>query len=288
MDVLNNKALIALNNCEFHDAQKMLRLNVKRSKSHLAYNNLGYFYSDNGMELKNGKCVRAGRIGMRYLLKANEIKHTYKNSMAIGIMARYDRDYMLMEKAFKQAAMIKENYLSYYNLGVTYILLNNDEDAFVTFEKALNFSVNADEKYISTLALLNCSLNNKKLDFDKFSYILKYEGEEKSIEDEIAILYNYGLNWVIGENYSEIIREEYLELPVLSMMVDSLIYEKKRVELESLLKDLEHIYTDEEMSNIHLIIENSTVRRRTIVSYKYEYGIDDRLCCYIECPIHIQ
>ena len=286
MDEINRKALVALEKGEFDVAQQLLRINLKNNPSHLSYNNLGFFYVDNGMTLEDGRCINASKIGMRYLKKASELDVSYKNCMAIGMMSRFDNAYKIMEKAFEKALSCKEDYAAYYNLGSTYIKENTIEKAVDAFIKAFEFAKNENDRYATALALLHLSQKNKKIDSNIYLKYLDYAGEEKRIDDEVAVLYFMGRQDLIISNYIEAIEEEYCEMPVIAMIVDAFLVAGKQTALDKYIEKAEELYEDEDISIIKDMVIKEALRKKYVSTYEYKYGFEDRVCCYIECPVH--
>lgn len=85
----NKKALEFLTNRDWHSAQKLLFENASRYKSHNSYNNLGYYLVTEGMICKDGKFLNTYNLGMKYLLKAAQIKDSATNAFAIVSALNY-------------------------------------------------------------------------------------------------------------------------------------------------------------------------------------------------------
>ena len=80
----NQKALIALSKGHFSEAQKLLFENARHFPTHETYHNIGYFLCSEGLECKNGKVRNADRLGLQYLLKAEQMKATSINQSALA------------------------------------------------------------------------------------------------------------------------------------------------------------------------------------------------------------
>ncbi len=111
-------ALECLGRGDFWSAQGLLEQNA-RSGDYRTYNNLGYFYLENGRTRKNGKDVSGMDWGKKYLCKANK---TRKTKMCLSNMAFYYAEFENNDK--KAFQCYREAYESFsdstaaYNMAV--------------------------------------------------------------------------------------------------------------------------------------------------------------------------
>lgn len=75
----NHAALEELSKGNFKKAQELFFENAKKNPCHGTYNNLGYYLCTEGLECKNGKVRNADILGMKYLLKAKQLRITSVN-----------------------------------------------------------------------------------------------------------------------------------------------------------------------------------------------------------------
>lgn len=81
---INKKALNSLLEQNWEEAQKLFFENAKRNPSHETYNNLGNYLIEEGLICKNGYVRNAQKLGLKYLLKAAELKESSTNLCAIS------------------------------------------------------------------------------------------------------------------------------------------------------------------------------------------------------------
>ena len=286
MDSINNRALLALQRGSFLEAQELLKKNIKINPSHMTYNNLGYFYCDLGMNTKNGRVIRADKIGMRYLMKAYQLDKSYKNCMAIGLMLRYDHDYEKMKKMFENALEIKKNYAVYYNLGSVCVALKKYDNAASYFHKAIQFSYNDNDLYASTLAYVHIMCLMKSKVDERYFRNLLYDGDEKRIGDEIAAYFFNGDYEKINAIDIETVLEDYPDIQINAMIIEAYDIVSNKNGLLNFLRVIEKYYDGDSLVALKSIIDDRLQRIRLINQYNYRFGIEDRVCCYIECPIH--
>ena len=67
---INTQALVALGKADFALAQNLFKNNVRLHPGMQTFNNLGIYYIENGITLKNGKIMGAKYLGKKYLQKA--------------------------------------------------------------------------------------------------------------------------------------------------------------------------------------------------------------------------
>ena len=95
-------------------AQALFRKNAKNSPCCLSLNNMGVYYSQYGMILKNGRIRSAKKIGLNYLLKASLYETDWRNciSTATALLESQNVElaYQFLSKAYTQ----KIDYLFLY------------------------------------------------------------------------------------------------------------------------------------------------------------------------------
>ena len=184
----NQDALSALCNGDIHKAQSLFRINAKESPCLYTYNNLGVFYLQEGMVLRNGKTRRAGKTGMDLLKRAEAFGNHGLNHAAIA------REYLKtgsVENAlfyYERACLSLRLYPVLNNYGVALYLANMFAKSSELFGEAVNCCNDADEKQgiivsyaystlkidkrkchdIITRTVDSTALSSNMLDVDKF------------------------------------------------------------------------------------------------------------------------
>lgn len=139
---INHKAMTELCNQNFVGAQKLLFENAKKNPCHETFNNLGYFLCTEGLFNNNDDRIRSADVlGMKYLIKAVNIKLSVKNLCAIATAidlritwkAKKKEDFCTYENAFK--VMDKALQLHYYDM------LEYDKIRFLYLYDANNYII---------------------------------------------------------------------------------------------------------------------------------------------------
>jgi len=102
---MNEHALSVLAKGNFFEAQQLFQKYAKINPCAETYNNLGYYYYTEGMELPDGKTKNAKELSCRYLEKAWEMKPLVKTCLNIGYICYeadcYEDAYRYYEAAYK-------------------------------------------------------------------------------------------------------------------------------------------------------------------------------------------
>ncbi len=141
MSDISQTNLVALSELEAGNdarAQHILRLNVKRLKNCMTFNNLGVFYYQYGMILSNGKIINAKKIGFRYLLKAYCYAKDWRNLASISTAFFEEGNIPLAYKYLNEIDNLRDNYLCLYNIGVCLYRLEQFHDALCIFMELYN------------------------------------------------------------------------------------------------------------------------------------------------------
>ena len=109
----NQEALQALEDLNYSVAQACFFENAKRVPCHETFNNLGYYLITEGLWCKNNNARNALALGLKYLLKACELRITPINLCAIATAIHYG-----IEKG-------RENHLGIYTYQNAYAALNH-------------------------------------------------------------------------------------------------------------------------------------------------------------------
>ena len=98
---INETALDLLSKQDFTNAQNLFFKNAKENPSHETYNNLGYYLVSEGLICKNGTFRNAYKLGIKYLLKAANLKDSVVNLCALA--KAIDYELRIVPKSRKEA-----------------------------------------------------------------------------------------------------------------------------------------------------------------------------------------
>lgn len=108
---INELAFILMGTLNFYRSQKVFERNAQLNPCFLIFNNLGYFYAEEGIWRYSKKIGEGKRLGMKYLKKADKLQCNYQNLMAIGD-AYFDlKKYNASIKYYFKANNCSDNYI---------------------------------------------------------------------------------------------------------------------------------------------------------------------------------
>ena len=134
----NIKAINALCNRDFASAQTFFRKGCKTEKSYQSYNNLGVFYIDNGIYLKNGKIISGYSLGKRLVEKSLSMQ---ENPRILNTLGHLEYDSGNLEKALEywnRAYDLTNNKTILYNIALALFCLDDFEKSLELCESLLN------------------------------------------------------------------------------------------------------------------------------------------------------
>lgn len=163
----NALALEALRKRDFAQAQKLFRDNSIKNPGFLSWNNLGWFYCEYGIIIKNGSHRSAVALGLNFL---------------------------------KKAATIRNDAVNHTNLGYVFLRQKSYEQANIYFASAYDLSHRIDALYNASIALFQMKkyreasqvLNMIK---DSTAFVCLYPEQAQSLPLFIAFCHYYDCNF---------------------------------------------------------------------------------------------
>ena len=132
--VENRLAIAELMNGNEFCALKILRKNIQKNPSCLTFNNIGVYYCQYGMLLKNGKIRNAQKIGLKYLLNASTYETNWSNCVSIATAYWEEENIFKAYQYFEKACKLKPNGLLIYNIGCCLFKLQQYKEAAILFD----------------------------------------------------------------------------------------------------------------------------------------------------------
>lgn len=221
----NAIAIEALSKGNELTAQNLFRENVKYKPCCLTLNNLGVYYIQYGMTLKNGHIRSAKKVGLDYLLKASLYETDWRNcaSIATALVEFGDLEYAY--QYLLKADKLNVNHDILYNIGVCLFRLGRFQESSSVFESLCQGSCidqiiqDGGQHPFLILAYCQIKLNNKK---KCIKYIQKYRACFETDErlDVFHLRYLCGLHEEALSECFELLEEWYLTRFLLAMIID--------------------------------------------------------------------
>ncbi len=241
----NQAALEELSRGNFSKAQELLFENAQKNPCHGTYNNLGYYLCTEGLECKNGKVRNADILGMKYLLKAKQLRRTSVNlsNIATAIHLRLGTeskkganpdDIYSFQNAYvclKEAVLLHPSDETEYNMLRFLYLMDQDVNAIVKPLEQLitkNLCQDSVNFYLSLLCKASC--------FEKCLTVLE---ECRYLLDEMDLLTYFCLcgEYEKGADlYDDIVCSTfYLGEEYSAMMLECLVRSDRKKQMASFL-----------------------------------------------------
>ncbi|WP_308752940.1 tetratricopeptide repeat protein [uncultured Anaerotruncus sp.] len=292
LDEMNNLALEKLNQGDFFEAQACFRENTKEYPEALCFNNLGVFYTTEGLLLKSGKVRKSLALGIKYLERARRLGvSSPKNLLALG-SAYYDQGEL--EKAknyFLKAIELGEDAIAPYNLGVVQFLLRGYRVSTKYLEKSFEQSIldgkDMDESLVYVYSLINYDVSKGRNALEKVlaakiphieldTFVLAYLCQELTLAK--SLVEDMFVSWAVP--------------PVVMAMVFDCMFslgladeaKKYKVLQEKILGEYNY-NARREICEIRKIYMDKDYRDGLIKSYKFQ-PLLKRGCYYIGCKLH--
>jgi len=294
---INENALNCLKNQNWKEAQEKFFENAKKNPSHKTYNNLGYFLITEGIECKNGKVRNALKLGLKYLVRAADIKESQINLCAIVKAFEYElisfpinRVELLYKSSqyLKRALEINYSPIIHYNYIRSLYLLNPKDNSLLEKTRKLLTNYVCNESVSLYLELL-CS--HLLLD-EGICCIEKYQ----EYMNEIDILMFFARLKLYEKAYSfcKAVLEQFSpDKHIASAIIEScintrhfeqaLFFAKHIKELEN---DFQYGKKEAWTTKVCNNLESSDEFRKKLISqYSTVFPFVDS-CCYFGCGIH--
>ena len=291
---INKKALNFLVNQRWKEAQKLFFYNAKINPTHETYNNLGFYLISEGFECENGKIRNSNKLGLKYLLKAYELKKTSINLCAIAQAYNYQLRratenekkiiYRQMLDCFKRSLELEYLDEVYYNyLLMCHLISPCDVEVLAQIPKLLHKFPSV-ESAILALSVFNIN--------DRFDEGIKILNEYQTRLDPYENLLYCTKFRLYEEGYrfcEEVFEHFNVDDVIFSCIIDCCVntsrLEKAQYYLQCMRerKDLKRnskiglkkYYIDNQSNHREKIINDCIFTHPIILS-----------CCYFDCPIH--
>lgn len=290
---INKKALIHLANQKWMSAQKMLFYNAHKNPSHETYNNLGFYLITEGLECKNGRVKSAKRLGLKYLVKARNIKRSSINSFAIALAYDYqirnandiekedlcNKVRFFFEEAFEYE---KSNELHYNVLRMKYLTGVFDESILSESYSMLCENPSL-ENVILVLNLADANRERKLGEKILSKYGAMLDSDDKLLFCTKFEMYEEGYRFCL-EVLDQFQVDEILLACILLCCTNTGKLQEAQYYLDSNIK---HIKTKEK-----LYFQNALKHRGLMDKIKESVANYQRIppiiskCCFFDCPIH--
>ncbi len=190
----NSLALEALAKGEFDTAQTLFKENCK-SGNYRAYNNLGYFYIENGMTKKGGATVSGVGYGKHYIRKAYGLKQTGTVLLNMAmVLAEYEKQFDAACRLYRGAYEQKPEEDVFYNMAACLYLMGEYRAALDLFREPPTgssdlfllycFSLLPVDKERLKAFLQACDIRKRNIDADFLISLLYFcEKDEITLSD---------------------------------------------------------------------------------------------------------
>lgn len=295
---INENALKFLMKQNWAEAQQLFFENAKKNPSHETYNNLGNFLINEGLLCKNGRVRNAQKLGLKYLLRASEIKdsqvtlcaiskaYDYELRTAIGAQRKllYEQSYHCLEKALK----IKYSHETQYNILRILCLMNARDESVL--EKMRNFV----KKYICTESIsLYFELLRIHLLFDEgLQCIERYR--EYLTEIDLLMFYTkfelyekgYHLCEAICNQFSP---DKYIASAIIECCINTNHFEQSKIYaqyIKELEDDIQYVGKETWCEDIFHNMDYSDEKRKKLISEYLSIPPFIESCYYYGCTVH--
>lgn len=295
---INENALNFLMKQNWARAQQLFFENAKKNPSHETYNNLGNYLINEGLLCKNGRVRNAQKLGLKYLLRAAEIKdsqvnlcaiskaYDYELRTAIGAQRQtlYEQSYRCLEKALK----IKYSDEIQYNLLRILCLMNARDDSVL--EKVGTFVENYICKesvslYLELLCIhllldegLHCIERYREYltEIDLLMFCAKFELYEKG----------YHLCETICNQFSP---DKYVASAIIECCVNTHHFEQAKIyaqHIKELEDDIQYVGKETWCEKIFCNMDSSDKKRKKLIAEYLSIPPFIESCYYYGCTVH--
>ena len=297
MQEINNLALTLLDKQDWKGAQQLFRYNAKKHPCYQTYNNYGYYLITEGMLCKNGQTQNALKLGIKFLVKALDIKFTVTSICALVKALEYQiriakpseksnlYEYacQLLEKGIE----IEYSYEMQYNLLRFQYLLNYQNEKMLDQVRSLANNFTSSESVL----LYFGGLGKNTLQNEGNECIAKYS---EYIDDvELLMFYakteQYEKGYCLCEKvYKNFSMDKFTLSAIIECCVntehleDVLFYSQEIMSTSGKNKDLNEKLPSKIFSNL----SSSTNYRRMIINSYFSVPPYLDQCCYFGCALH--
>lgn len=288
---INQLALEALDKGDFYSAQHWFRNNVKNNPGVISFNNLGVFYMNEGLQLRNGRVRSADKLSLRYLMSAEKYSISYLNLMAIGNWNFISQNYVEASNYFRRACNITDSYVSYNNLGVSLYLQYQNDESILCLEKALRLCDNTDEiGEIYLTYIFSLLRKDKKQALDILHQMIKFNIKHMEM-DLFIVAFLCGDLQLASTIISPMFMFWQIDIPVIAMVFECLFQlgqnDTAKQYMEYQINCLEgyDYSTKKEIDSVKKAFYQKEYRKKAISDFHY-IPLLIQPCYYIGCKLH--
>lgn len=296
----NAEALATLSQGNFIGTQQILQENAKRYPGHQTYNNLGYYYCTEGLEMKNGQVRSAVKLGIQYLQKAEKIQETPLNLTNLGeayfknaqYQSHLKEDYEKALAYYTRANEMEAASWRLYNMAACLWKLGRYDRAYMALGQLHeNYSKESilkgcGRRAVMPFALLfiQCHEPEQKTSFLKDPLITDNTEEELDVLERFIIYYFCADLERAAQLSEEILNKWEPDPPELAMIIDCFIRKKKFQEVSALIQYVSEHYSVKNRL-LRKLVREPAFRTQTIKSFHYEMNIA-YTCGFYGCLKH--
>lgn len=269
----NSLAIFELNQGNEAIAQAMLRKNAKKAPCCMTLNNLGVFYSQYGMLIKNDKFRSAAKIGLKHLKKASLYGNDWRNYVSTATALWESGDISLALEFLEKAYQINKDSLIRYNIGACLFRMQKYEEAASAFKELCSYkdieliTRNGGQNPYIILAYCEERLSDKSKCIEYFQTYCNAWKED--LFDVFCLKYLCGMYKDALSESAELLKEWYLTDTLLAMIVDC--------SLKVSLPEKSMAIPSEKRKILDILKRNSVFRMQKIHEYSY---LPPLICMY--------
>lgn len=294
----NKNALNFLMKQNWEMAQQLFFENARKNPSHETYNNLGNYLIDEGLLCKNGRVRNARKLGLKYLLRAAEMKDSQVNLCAISKVydyelrtatgeqrqSLYEQSYRCLERALK----ITYSDEIQYNLLRILCLMNVRDESVLEKVRTLVKNYVCEESvslYFELLCIhslfeegLHCaeSYSDYLTKIDLLMFFAKFKLYEKG----------YNLCEPVCNQFSP---DKYVASAIIECCVNTHHYEQAKIyarQIQELEEEIQYAGKEKWCKNVFCNIDSTDENRKKIIAEYFSIPPFIETCCYYGCTVH--
>jgi len=249
-------------------AQSIFQKNVKNVPCCLSLNNIGVYYSQYGMILKNGSIQSAKKIGLNYLLKASLYDTDWRNCVSLATALLEAGNALQAHQYLLKAYTLNSDYKILYNIGTCLFRLKNFQEAILVFEKLCTDEIideiirDGGQHPFLILAYCQIELHNKQ---ECLNYIQRYRAVWKSDErlDVFHLRYLCGMYEEALSECLELLKEWYPTKSIIALIVECILHST------SYAPTIDKAISPEHKITWDALKKNDALREKAIKEYMY-------------------
>ena len=249
-------------------AQILLRKNVNKKPCCLSLNNMGVYYIQYGVTLKNGRIKSAKKMGLKYLLRASLCEMDWRNCASTATALLEHGNLECAYQLLSQALLLKWDCKILYNIGACLYRLEKYQEAVSVFETLSKEEFvdqivqNNGQHPLLVLAYCQIKLHNEQ---ECIRHIQRFRKAHKTADrlDVFYIRYMCGLYEEALSEYFELLQEWYATKAVLALVGECTAY------FPAYANEVENAMPPEHKKIWYALKKNRPLRLKEIDAYVY-------------------